>query len=239
VYKDGVVCFISCNKISYINGTFVFNVTGFSSYNLNEASCFDGLQNQNEVGVDCGGSCASCPVYTSSGGGGGGGGASVVAFVSSQNLSAGYTRSMRVGDKLTMNIYGVNHTLYLNKIINNSFVNITIKSDPVNFVLVKNEEKRINLTSSNYNDLYIRLENISSGSASILLRTINESIISSSVLSGNKTDIDDVKNNETVENLIALNLQGNSLYVMVVVCLFILIIIFVVYMIVRFFKYHR
>src|SRR3972149_5154191 len=46
-----------------------FNV----SLTLDSTSCTDGLQNQGESGVDCGGPCSACQSGNNNGGGGGGG----------------------------------------------------------------------------------------------------------------------------------------------------------------------
>lgn len=75
IYKDGLICPTSsgCIQINYTNTTFIFNVSGFSVYDLREASCSDSVQNGAETGVDCGGSCSACPTGGSPGGGGGGG----------------------------------------------------------------------------------------------------------------------------------------------------------------------
>jgi len=37
---------------------------GGGSVSVREESCFDGIQNQNETGIDCGGSCQPCPSCT-------------------------------------------------------------------------------------------------------------------------------------------------------------------------------
>ena len=66
--------FISYNKSS---GEFIFNVTGFSEYQIvEEGYCGDGICNNGEDCSSCSGDCGSCPVTPSgsSGGGGGGGG---------------------------------------------------------------------------------------------------------------------------------------------------------------------
>lgn len=64
--------------------TLSFNVTSFSIYEVVE-QCEDGIQNYDETGIDCGGSCRACsslPESRSSGGGSGGGSSSGGAPVS-------------------------------------------------------------------------------------------------------------------------------------------------------------
>jgi hypothetical protein len=86
ILRDGIFC-TDCVKLNYTNGTLVFNVSGFSTYTSEETpTCSDGLQNGDESGVDCGGSCSVCESGddTSPGGGGGrggGGGTATVNYV--------------------------------------------------------------------------------------------------------------------------------------------------------------
>ncbi|MCA9497470.1 MAG: S8 family serine peptidase, partial [Nanoarchaeota archaeon] len=70
IYRNGLPCpSFECKLISFFNKTAVFNVSHFTTYELVETpTCSDGIQNQDETGVDCGGSCSAC-----SGGGSGGG----------------------------------------------------------------------------------------------------------------------------------------------------------------------
>ena len=101
ILKDGVDCG-DCQRISWSSKTLEVNVTHFTTYELEEGlycgdlicnndgsencsscssdcgacpttlTCSDGVQNQGETGVDCGGPCSAC----SSGGGSNGGGGS-------------------------------------------------------------------------------------------------------------------------------------------------------------------
>ncbi len=67
------------------------------------------------------------------------------------------------------------HTLLVNQVSNNS-VNITIRSDPINLVLQIGEEKKLNLTSPKYYDLYLKLNSIENNSANLTIKTIKENI---------------------------------------------------------------
>ncbi len=73
ILRNGVLCGNICYNFTALNETnVVFNVSYWTSYSISSfapATCSDGIQNQGESGVDCGGPCAAC------GGGGGGGGA--------------------------------------------------------------------------------------------------------------------------------------------------------------------
>ena len=90
VKRDGSDCTI-CSSSLYNSTakTFQVNITSFSNYTLAE-QCSDGLQNYDETGTDCGGSCNSCPVQNPGGGGGGGGsGGSSQPSNSTQNKTTG------------------------------------------------------------------------------------------------------------------------------------------------------
>lgn len=72
VKRDGSDCGSHCQNASYNATAGVYNVTvlSFSTYSLTE-QCSDGMQNYDETGVDCGGSCSACTThYVPSYGGG-------------------------------------------------------------------------------------------------------------------------------------------------------------------------
>ncbi|KKL83812.1 hypothetical protein LCGC14_1970980, partial [marine sediment metagenome] len=77
ILADGVPCEgISCWEVSYTDGTLTFNASHFTTYSVRETltpACSDGVQNQDETGVDCGGSvCGACSGDVGGGGSGGG-----------------------------------------------------------------------------------------------------------------------------------------------------------------------
>lgn len=113
--------------------------------------------------------CIGCACTNSCGSG------SLLYNINYEKLTTGFTQMMKNGNKLFMNFGIVNHTLILNKILNNS-VNITIQSDPVTLIMVNGEEKKLNLSSTNYYDFYIKLNNISGLRANFTIAIINESI---------------------------------------------------------------
>lgn len=143
----------------------------------------------------------TAPSSSSSSGGGGGGGGSVTAtttIITSNETSAQEESSkedsktqtqkklislekdkpslhnLKKLEAIEFNISEL-HTLTLKEIKNNS-IDITIQSNPLNFTLFIGEEKKLNLTSLDYYDLYIKLNNISNNSANITLKQINEKI---------------------------------------------------------------
>jgi len=70
--------------------------TGIVSVNVleNPPTCSDGIQNQNETGVDCGGPCLACPVNA---GGGGGGGAAAQQRISLKIMVPSITTVGKIG----------------------------------------------------------------------------------------------------------------------------------------------
>ena len=59
---DGADCPATiCQNITFdeASGNYVFNVTAFSMFEIVE-QCSDGIQNYDETGIDCGGSCGEC-----------------------------------------------------------------------------------------------------------------------------------------------------------------------------------
>lgn len=131
---------------------------------------------------------------SSSGGGSGGGSVTANAVVdetevsnenevSNEDLNVGgeviladldksSSYSLNESSVLEFNISS-NHTLKIDDIENDS-VSITIESDLINITLFVGEEKKLNLTSPNYFDLYIKLNNISGNQANIILKKIYE-----------------------------------------------------------------
>lgn len=164
------------------------NVTN-SSYSLNHSEIISGLSasttyTYNLTYCDRAGNCNStngtfttsaAPVVIRSSGGGGGGGGGKTITINDTQISRGYSKRYYNGEKLSFSLNGENHSIKLNKIINES-VNLTIQSEPINFILSVGESKKMNLSSEKYFDLIIKLENISQGMANISLIKINESI---------------------------------------------------------------
>ena len=118
-------------------------------------------------------------VVASSGGGGGGGSPSVSIYAPTSNdLLVGYSKELKEKEQVKFTITGLeksSHTLTLNSLKNNK-VNITIKSEPINLLLGIGESKKLNVTSNEYYDLYIKFEGIKNNKASITIKTIFEEI---------------------------------------------------------------
>lgn len=115
----------------------------------------------------------------STGGGGGGGGSTYVTYVpTKEQISAGYTKELNKEDRIKFTFFDSNtveHTLALNEVKQNS-VNITIRSNPINLLLGIGQSAKLNLTSSNYYDIYVKLESLENNKAKITMQIIHEEI---------------------------------------------------------------
>jgi len=152
-----------------------YKITGMSHSAVREQStfCGDGLCNGAESCSSCSADCGNCK----SSGGGGGGTPTKTYEATSNALSEGYNAALKKGDKITFQSTSGSHTLTTDSIGTN-FADITIQSSPINLKLFVGEDRKLNLSSSDYYELYVKLESISAGKANITLKSIYERIIS-------------------------------------------------------------
>ncbi len=109
-------------------------------------------------------------------GGGGGGPAPKIQFLDENQMRTQQRVSLSNGEKMTFRLSNQNnHSLTINEILEES-VNLTIASEPVNLMLFVGEEVKLNLTDSEYYDLYIKLESIEQNNANITIKEIKEAI---------------------------------------------------------------
>src|SRR3989339_189971 len=174
-------------------------------------------------------------VVASSGGGGGGGSPSVSIYAPTSNdLLVGYSKELKEKEQVKFTITGLeksSHTLTLNSLKNNK-VNITIKSEPINLLLGIGESKKLNVTSNEYYDLYIKFEGIKNNKANITIKTIFEEINPKIyiVIDENKSEtLDSEKEIEekTEEDFLAFDLNKKVFYFLLIF----LIIIFILFVI--------
>lgn len=133
----------------------------------------------------------SLPPTNGGGGGGGGGGGSSGGsgtsprgesvtkniFMDEIKLKDMQQISLSIGEKINFRFSNQNnHTLIINN-FNNESVNLTIFSEPINLTLFIGEEIKLNLTSSDYYDLYLRLEDIVYNKVNLTIQEINEAIL--------------------------------------------------------------
>jgi len=164
----------------------------------------------------------------SSGGGGGGGGISTQASestipktynVTSSEISTGYTKKLKKDEKVNFSIFdfeGGKHLLTVNE-VGTDYINLTIKSDPINIKLGIGQSTKLNLTSKNYYDLFIKLNSITNNIAELTIQLINESI----EIKTTKTVVKEVVKTEV--------LKGKDYFWVIIVSIVILVsIVFVV-----------
>jgi len=131
----------------------------------------------------------SAVVVTSSGSSGGGGGGSSsttkevleegVYVVEASEVSHGYTKSLEEGEKLNFSLYdfdGGRHLLEVND-VQEDYVLLTVRSDPIYLKLGEGQSAKLNLSSANYYDLFLKVENIIEGKAELTIQLINEPIV--------------------------------------------------------------
>jgi len=178
------------------------------------------------------------PPSSSSGGGGGGG--SSVKTLSLSELSSGSNQQLSSGGEVKFNLpvessssevissasSSSSHSLKINKVENNR-VNITIRSNPINLILYVGEERKLNLSSSEYYDLYVKLNNITYFQANLTIKVINEKInITSQISNEDKEDKEETQIEQE-------NSDYAKVYRYVLSIIFILIIIMVSFLLFR------
>ncbi len=113
---------------------------------------------------------------SSSGGGGGGSSSGVkVIEVRPEEIFMGKSFLIGVNDKISFNLPSGSHSLTVSKVGKN-YAEIVVMSEPLNLNLSVREEVKLNLSSSNYYDLIIRLNGISNRKANVSVMRIFEII---------------------------------------------------------------
>jgi subtilisin family serine protease len=152
---------------------------GSYSWSVNCTDAAGNIGNSSTRSFMINASCSGCACTSSCGGGGGGGSplpTSKVYDITSTELSEGYNAALNKGDKIEFQSNSESHTLTTNNIGTN-FVNITISSNPTNIKLAVGDSAKLNLSSKDYYDFYVKLESIISGKANITIKSIYEQII--------------------------------------------------------------
>jgi hypothetical protein len=86
-----------------------------------------------------------------------------------------FSRNERVRFQIVKNGTIENHSIYLAEIIKNGAI-LTISSTPFNLTLLVGESKKLNLSSPEYYDLILTLNNISNQSINLSIKELNEKI---------------------------------------------------------------
>ena len=120
---------------------------------------------------------------SSSGGGSGSSSISSVSIpktyeVSVTEVVSGYTQTLKKDEKVNFSIFdfeGGRHLLTIDN-IDVDYVELTIESDPINLKLGVGQSAKLNLTSTIYYDLFVKLNKIVDNSAELTIQLINEPI---------------------------------------------------------------
>ena len=167
-------------KSSIQNFTVTFG-TGTYNWNVNCTDKANNVKNSSQRSFTI-----TAPASSGGGGGGGGGGSSSSAaislaktfVISKEQGSSGYTNELRKKDKIRFTFFdekeGV-HTLTIND-IGIDYVYLTITSSPISLKLGVGQSAKLNLTNSDYYDLFVRLNSIKNNKADITMQLINEKI---------------------------------------------------------------
>lgn len=112
---------------------------------------------------------------TNSGGGGGGGGSNgTTSYIASEDqIDRGYVKELKTGDKIIFYVENNNHSLIVYN-VGVGYANITISSDAINKILIIGQSMKLNLSSSYFYDLLVKLEGISDNKANITIKSISE-----------------------------------------------------------------
>jgi subtilisin family serine protease len=166
-----------------------------------------------------------------SGGGGGGATATYTTYtVTNAESSGGYTQTLGKDDRISFTFFDTvseSHLLTLKNVYSDS-VEITIQSEPINLKLGVGQSAKINLTSKEYYDLYVKLNSIINGKASLTIQTIKERIPNSDLITGEvvqSSDKDSDNSEEQELRTLAGELKNLKLIVYILVLGIILIIL--------------
>ncbi|MCK4650208.1 S8 family serine peptidase [Candidatus Pacearchaeota archaeon] len=105
--------------------------------------------------------------------GGGGGSTTQSYFVEGTEFRKGVNKLLGVKDEVSFNLASGRHGLKVEK-VGTDFVDIVVESEPIYLTLKIGEEIKLNLSSSSYYDLVVRLNGIASRKANISVRRIFE-----------------------------------------------------------------
>jgi hypothetical protein len=108
-------------------------------------------------------------------GGGGGGAPIIIVKTLPLDISLKQYLVLTSGKEINFTLESENHSITLDSISNNS-ITLTLRSSPLNLILSPGEEKKINLTSPDYYNLYLKLNSIDSGLANLSIQSIKELI---------------------------------------------------------------
>jgi len=112
----------------------------------------------------------------SSGGGGSGGGVSYSTYsVGELKETQEINKELGKGDRIKFSLLGENHSLEIKKVTSQN-ATIEINSSAFNFTLAVNESRKFNLTSAEFYDLFVKLNDIKFFKANLTITSTREDI---------------------------------------------------------------
>ena len=169
---------------------------------------------------------------TSSSGGGGGG---IITkpithtyIISQTQGTEGYTQTLEKDDKIRFTFFDEKqeeHTLTIDT-INQTYIKITIKSDPITLKLGVGQSTKLNLTNKDYYDLFVKLNSIKDNKAKITIQLIHEEINKAPV-TGDAIETEDETTAEETETKSDLEIENlkRVVYILVIILIGVIILI--------------
>jgi len=99
--------------------------------------------------------------------------------INNEQTSQGYTKELKKSDKIIFEIFDekfANYTLSV-ELVGDNFVNLSIRKGPIFIVLGIGQSVKLNLSSPNYYNLYIKLDSIADKKAKLTIQSIRDPII--------------------------------------------------------------
>jgi len=150
-----------------------------------------------------------------------------------EEISKGYSQKLKKNDKIKFTFFDEKagaHTLSITQ-IGKDFVNISVYSNTIKLVLGIGQSVKLNLTSSDYYDLYIKLNSIIANKAEIVIQTIHEEIPKPKITGEVVGTLEEKESPENDKDLKSLDLKIKKLKTMIytLIIIFIIIIIFLLF----------
>jgi len=149
-------------------------------------------------------------------------------------MQQGYTEQLTQSSKLTFQISSQSHTITTTKISGNN-LEIIIRSDPINLTLFVGQEIKLSINSSDYYNLYLKLNSILNNKANLTIKEINERII----VNATEGMVEDNESNQEVSETpeITKDVTKND-YIIYLIILFVIFLL-IVYYIIRQFRINK
>lgn len=233
---DSVISLTNNSAVQGVNNFTQSFVPGSYTWNVN---CSDKALNVgNSSSRTFSVSAPTVVTTTDSGNGGGGGGSggalpTIIAqtyIVSSESVSKGYTQELSKNDQIKFIFFdeaAEQHSLVV-KEIGKDYVYMTVNSEPIDVLLGVGQSIKLNLTSPDYYNLYIKLDAIKVNKAEITIQTIKEEIPKPKEEATGNAAAEDESMSEEIGSLNS-EIQMLRNVVNIIVVIFIIIIVYLLF----------